>query len=63
MLKNVEMRGNVGKRCCYFGIEWRVFYDCKARYENSGDEGLINNKPRPKNPGLRVAPEIQEKIL
>jgi|GEM_PF-5837682 len=32
----------------------------KVRYEKSGDEGLINDKPCPKDPGLRVAPELQE---
>jgi transposase InsO family protein len=59
----VKERGNVAKACRHFGIARQTFYDWKARYEKLGDEGLINNKPCPENLGLRVAPEIQEKIV
>ncbi len=52
VLRHVETHGNVAKSCRYFGIARQTFYDWKARYEKSGDKGLINNKPCPENPGL-----------
>jgi len=63
VLQHVEKHGNVAKACRYFGIARQTYYDWKSRYEELGNEGLINNKPCPENPGLRVAPEIQEKII
>ena len=63
VLSHVETYGNVAKTCWHFGMTRQTFYDWKARYEKSGDKGLINNKPRPENLGLRVAAEIQEKII
>lgn len=58
VIKYYEERGNVAKTCRHFGIARQTFYDWKARYDKFGDEGLINHKPCPENPGLRVAPEI-----
>ena len=54
---------NISKVCRHFGISRQTFYIWKSRYEKDGDRGLVNHKPCPENPGLRVAPEIQEKII
>jgi hypothetical protein len=50
-------------QCRRFGIARQTSYNWKTQYEKFGDEGLINDKLCPENPGLRVAPEIQEKII
>jgi hypothetical protein len=63
VLEHFKEQGNVAKTCRHFGIARQTYYDWKVRYGKSGDEGLINNKPCPENLGLRVAPEIQEKIV
>lgn len=45
VLKDVKERGNAAKACRNFGIARQTFYDWKARFEESGNEGLINSKP------------------
>ena len=40
-----------------------TFYRWKREYAKHGDKGLINSKPCPQNPTLRVDPAIEEKIL
>jgi hypothetical protein len=35
----------------------------KRAYAAHGEKGLINSKPCPENPSLRIPPEIEEKIL
>ena len=63
VLRHGEKRGNVAKTCRQFGIVRQAFYNWKCQYEKPRHEGLINHKPCPENPRLRVAAEIQEKIL
>lgn len=58
-----EEIGNIAKACRYFGISRETFYDWKKRYTAEGDAGLVNSKPCPQNPTLRVAKPIEEKIL
>ena len=58
-----EEIGNIAKACRYFGISRETFYDWKKRYTAKGDAGLVNSKPCPQNPTLRVAKPIEEKIL
>lgn len=55
--------GNIAKACRYFGISRETFYEWKKRYAARGDAGLVNSKPCPQNPTLRVAKPIEEKIL
>jgi transposase InsO family protein len=54
---------NVSKTCRYFGISRETYYKWKRDYEAKGEEALINSKPCPQNPKIRIAPEIEEKIL
>ena len=63
ILKHAEESGNVAKTCRYFGISRSAYYVWKQRYARYGDAGLINSKPCPENPTLRVAVEVEEKVL
>lgn len=54
---------NIAKACRYFGISRETFYDWKKRYAAKGDAGLVNSKPCPQNPRLRVPKPIEDKIL
>jgi transposase InsO family protein len=63
VLNHAKETGNISKTCRYFGISRMVYYKWERRYEKLGEQGLINGKPCPSNPNLRVAPAIEEKIL
>lgn len=63
VLKYYWERGNVAKTCRHFGIARQSFYDWKKAYDQFGEQGLINKKPCPKTPRLRVTPETEEKII
>lgn len=58
-----EKIGNIAKACRYFGISRETFYEWRRRYSTKGDQGLVNSKPCPENPALRVPKNIEEKIL
>ena len=55
--------GNVSQACRYYGISREAYYKWKRGYEKHGEDGLINGKPCPSNPNLRVSAAIEEKIL
>lgn len=55
--------GNVSKTCRYFGISRDTYYKWKKDYELKGESALINSKPCPQNPKLRIPAHIEEKIL
>ncbi len=55
--------GNISKACWYFGISRQGFYKWGKAYAEYGEKGLINSKPCPENPSLRIPREIEEKIL
>ncbi len=63
VLRHAEKTGDVGKTCRYFGVGRSSFYRWKAAYDQSGEAGLVNKKPIPKNPANRTPPEIVEKVL
>lgn len=54
---------NVSFTCRYFGISRDTFYRWKKNYKNKGEQGLINCKPCPENPKLRIPKPIEDKIL
>ncbi|QGP50870.1 Transposase [Piscirickettsia salmonis] len=54
---------NVSRTCRYFGVSRESFYTWRRAYEQDGEEGLINNKPCPENPNLRIDKAIEEKIV
>ena len=55
--------GNVSHTCRYFGISRDTYYRWKRSYAEHGEAGLINSKPCPENPSLRVPAEVEKKIL
>ncbi len=63
ILRHAEQTGNVSKTCRYFGISREIFYRWRRSYEQHGEESLINSKPCPENPKVRVPMEIEKKIL
>lgn len=63
ILNHAKKTGNVSKTCRYFGVSREIFYQWKRSYEKNGEKSLINSKPCPQNPKLRVVPEIEEKII
>jgi transposase InsO family protein len=63
VLRHAEKTGHVAKTCRYFGVGRSSFYRWKAAYEQSGETGLVNAKPIPKNPANQTPPEIVDKIL
>jgi len=54
---------NIAKTCRHFSISRQTYYVWRAAYEKHGEKGLINNKPCPENPSLRIAKEIEEQII
>jgi transposase-like protein len=55
--------GNIALTCRRYGISRETYYKWRRKYKQSGEPGLINQKPCPQNPSIRVKPEIEEKIL
>lgn len=54
---------NVSKTCRYFGISRESYYKWKREYEAKGEKALINRKPCPENPRIRVPQEVEDLIL
>lgn len=63
ILNHGKESGNVSKTCRYFGISRETYYQWKRSYEQHGEVGLINSKPCPENPKLRIPIHIEEKII
>ena len=63
VLNHAKESGNISRTCRHFGISRQVYYKWKRRCEKLGEEGLINGKPCPSNPNLRILAEVEEKIL
>ena len=63
VLNYAKTNGNVSKTCRYFGISRETFYKWKRDYEANGESALINSKPCPQNPKLRIPADIEEKII
>jgi len=54
ILRHAEQTGNVPKTCRHFGISREMFYRWKRSHGRYGEDGLINSKPCPENPKVRV---------
>ena len=63
VLNYVKENGNVSKACRFFGISRETYYKWKRDYEAKGESALINSKPCPQNPKLRIAADIEQQIL
>lgn len=63
IFEHASKNKNISFTCRYFGISRDTFYRWKKNYKNKGEQGLINSKPCPENPKLRIPLPIEEKIL
>ena len=63
ILRYAAATGNVARSCRFWGISRDTFYRWQQNYKERGEAGLINSKPCPENPSLRVPQEIEEKVL
>jgi transposase-like protein len=63
VLNHVKETGNVSKACRYFGISRETYYNGKRDYESKGETALMNSKPCPQNPKIRIPEGIEEKII
>ena len=63
VLEYAEQIGNLRKTCRYFGVGRSTFYLWRARYRESGDEGLINRRCVAHNHPNKTPAEVVEKIL
>lgn len=63
VFKYAQEVGNIAKAFRYYGISRETYYEWQRRYKKDGELGLINSKPCPQNPKLRVSAAIEEQIL
>jgi len=63
VLEHAKQCGNVSRACRYFGVSRDTFYRWKRQLESGGPKALINSKPCPENPKIRIPREIEENIL
>jgi hypothetical protein len=54
-LEDAEQSGNVSQTCRRHGVSRDTFYRWKKQLAAGGPQALINSKPCPQNPKLRVA--------
>ena len=53
---------NVAKTCRHFSIGRATFYRWKTAYLVKGELGLIDSRPCPENPTLRVQKNLKKKL-
>ena len=63
LLEYAKVLGNIAKACRYFGVSRETYYQWLRAYQQKGEIGLINSKPCPENPKLRLPKDIEDKIL
>ena len=63
VLEDAKQSGNVSHTCRRYSISRDTYYRWKKQYEEQGAKGLINSKPCPENPHIRVPRIVEEKIL
>lgn len=63
IFEEAALYGNVSFVCRKYGVSRDSYYRWKQQYQAFGEKGLVNSKPCPRNPKIRVCAEIEEKIL
>ncbi len=54
---------NVSQTCRFFGISRESYYKWKRDYEKHGEKALVNSKPCPQNPKIRVPKHVEDLII
>ncbi len=54
---------NITRLCGHYGISRDTYYRWKKQFRDGGEKALINSKPCPENPSIRICKEIEEKII
>lgn len=63
VLEHAIQSVNVSHTCRRYRVSRDSFYRWKRQLEKDGSEGLINSKPCPENPKIRVPISVEEKVL
>ena len=63
VLEHAKESGKVSDTCRYYGVSRDTFYRWKRDYKEQGESGLLNSKPCPENPKIRLPADVEEKIL
>jgi transposase InsO family protein len=63
VLEHAQHCGNASHTCRKFGVSRDTFYRWKRQFAAGGPQALVNSKPCPENPRLRVSAAIEERIL
>lgn len=63
ILNDAKQCNNVTLTCRKYRLSRDTFYHWKRQYLKDGEKGLVNFKPCPQNPKIRIIAEIEEKIL
>ena len=58
VLRYAQEIGNISQACRHFGVSRETFYQWKRAYAERGEAALVNCKPCPQNPTIRVAAPI-----
>jgi len=58
-----EQCSSITNTCRHFGISRDTYHRWKRQYLAHGEKGLINSKPCPQNPKIRIPLEIEENSL
>ena len=58
-----EVLGNISQACRKLGVSRQHYYDIKQAIEEEGLEGLLEKSRRVPRVGIRVALEIERKVL
>jgi transposase InsO family protein len=63
VLDEARSSGNVSHTCRKHGVSRNTFYRWQKQLAQGGLQALINSKPCPQNPKLRVSKEIEDKVV
>ena len=60
VLEHVQQSGNVSHTCRKYGVSRDTFYRWKRQLVEGGPAALVNSKPCPEDPKLRMPKDVEE---
>ena len=63
VLEHAQQSGNVSHTCRKYGVSRDTFYRWKRQLVEGGPAALVNSKPCPEDPKLRMPKDVEEKTL